>query len=293
MGRPARTASTANWHHVMNRGARRLPVFGDEDDHQFFLRLVGEAVGRCDVRVHAYVLMGNHFHLLVEAPACRLGAAMKHIGEHFTRRFNAKYGLDGPLFRGRYRSKPIESERYLLQVLRYIHRNPVEHGIGGLDHRWSSHNAYAGAAPGPTWLTIGALLGQLGSRDAYRGYLADASGDGTAGAFGERPTRVRPDTVEAVNRALGIASREELDLVRGSELRATVRLAAVLMAAEATGLSSADLAEHYGYRSGSGVRMAVRRARVRLDSDPAFARIVADARTRLAAFGPTVWERPA
>jgi REP element-mobilizing transposase RayT len=265
----------------MNRGARRLPIFGDDDDRSFFLRCVGEALRRADARVHAYVLMGNHYHLLVEGAVPALADTMKYVGENYTRRFNSKYGLDGPLFRGRYRSKPIDTERYLRVVLRYIHRNPVDDGHGGLDYEWSSHRSYTAGSPRLPWLTIDELLGCFASCDTYRRFMAVRPSDARVDPFVERRGSVRTGTPDAVDWALGIDSREELDLVRVRGLRADLRLAAALLALETTNRSSTELAAHYGYRSGSGVRTAASRARTRLGSDATFSSLVEDARRRL------------
>ena len=265
----------------MNRGARRLPIFGDDDDRTFFLRCVDVALQRTDARVHAFVLMGNHYHLLVEGQALPLAQLMKSVGENYTRRFNSKYGLDGPLFRGRYRSKPIDSERYLRVVLRYIHRNPVEDGLGGLDFEWSSHRFYAAATPGPPWLAIDELLDQFESRESYRHFMSVDDVGGSVVPFEERSGSVRTGTPDAADWALGIDSTEELELVRGSDVRAELRLAAALLALETTNRSSNDLAARYGYRSGSGVRTAAWRARERLATDATFAALIDSARGRL------------
>lgn len=266
----------------MNRGARRLPIFGDDDDRTFFLDCVGGGVGRSMARVHAYVLMDNHYHLLVEAAADDLATTMKYVGENYTRRFNAKYGLDGPLFRGRYRSKPILDERQRTVVLRYIHRNPAEVGLG-LSHPWSSHAAYvAASAPRPQWLIVDELLGTFATRAAYGRFIAMVDDDRVLEDFIEAGTAVRVVTPDAVDWALGIDSAAELQLVRTSPLRADRRLAAVLLSHEATNRPSTALASRYGYRSGSGLRSAAARARARVGADPTFAALVADARRRLA-----------
>lgn len=265
----------------MNRGARRLPIFGDDHDRRFFLRCVDEALRRADARVHAYVLMGNHYHLLVEGAVPALADTMKYVGENYTRRFNSKYGLDGSLFRGRYRSRPIDSERYLRVVLRYIHRNPIEDGHGGLDYEWSSHPSYATGSARLPWLSIDELLGRFSSRESYCQFMAERPSDAPVAPFVERRGAVRTGTPDAVDWALGIDSREELDLVRVRELRADLRLAAAFLALETTNRSSTELAAHYGYRSGSGVRTAASRARTRLESDALFSALVEAARRRL------------
>ena len=96
MARTPRQASETEWHHVMNRGARRLPVFGDDVDRKMFLGLLGDATEPRRFEVHAYALMDNHYHLLVRSSVADLSAAMRLIGGSYTRRFNDRHGLDGP-----------------------------------------------------------------------------------------------------------------------------------------------------------------------------------------------------
>jgi len=93
------------WHHVMNRGARRAPIFAEESDCGELLRAVGETVARFGVEVHAYALMPNHYHLLVRSMVGNLSRAMRHLNGVYTQRINSAHGWDGPVFRGRFHSK--------------------------------------------------------------------------------------------------------------------------------------------------------------------------------------------
>lgn len=278
MARMRRSQLEAGWHHVFNRGARRLNVFGDDRDRERFLELLGAACG--DGRILAYALMGNHYHLLVEAPTAQLSAVMKKLGENFTRWFNAKYGYDGPLFRSRYASKPITSPRYLRHAVRYIHANPVVDGLGDWSYRWSGHRGLLGLDPVPPWLATDTVE-LFGGAASYRRFV---EGDVTEVGI-ETPSTdgVRVDTPHAVEIALGIGSAEELAVVAqgGRGLRNDIRSAVALLAAESTPWNSQRLAARYGYGSASSFRVAVKRARQRAETDRQFAALVDHGRRRL------------
>jgi putative transposase len=137
-------------HHLIQRGAGRQPVFLDDEDHLRFLRHVKEGARQFKVAVHAYVLMSNHFHLLVTpADATGLARMMQWIGRYYVPYFNLKYQRSGTLWQGRYRTAVIDSERYFMLCSRYIELNPVRAGIVATptDYSWSSYRHHAGLAP--------------------------------------------------------------------------------------------------------------------------------------------------
>ncbi|GJM37703.1 MAG: hypothetical protein DHS20C19_10700 [Acidimicrobiales bacterium] len=271
---------------MFNRGARRLPIFGDDDDRRLFLHHVSEAIERVTATIHAYALMPNHYHLLVEADVPHLSLALKRLSEQYTRWFNDKYGLDGPLFRGRFQNKPIITDRQRLATLRYIHCNPAEGApADSWRYEWTSHPAYLGRATPPPWLAT-SLVNQLGGVDAYRLWIqgVDIAAAPTT-ARPESTSTVKVGTPEAVEWALGIGSDPERLLLRqgGRGVRNDLRAACALLASELTVTSSDDLAARYGFRSGSGLRTAATRARRRAADEPAFAAMIAAARRRLSA----------
>lgn len=281
-----RSALGGTWHHVMNRGSRRLPVFGDDADRHAFLGLLGDSVTTAGVGLHAYALMPNHFHLLVEAEVPELSAVMKGLTGRYAQRFNIKYGYDGPLFRSRYRSKPVHDDVHLSATLRYIHRNPIVGGTATPEtFRWTSHPAYSGEARRPRWLTTARLLERFPSRAEYADFVLDAAEGAASGpAFPptarRRPQVLRPTDVEI---ALGVDSESELAVVRlgGRGVRNDVRLALLYLASRHTAVPMDDLCRRYGYRSVAVARSAVARARRRLANDPAFAELVQHATARL------------
>jgi REP element-mobilizing transposase RayT len=117
------------WYHVLNRGRRRELIFWDNRDYEIFLQTVQEASESFHLKVTAYCLMPNHYHLLVQTPDGNLSRCFRHIDGIYTQRFNRRHDHDGSLFRGRYKALLIEAESYLLQLVRYIHRNPLKAGM--------------------------------------------------------------------------------------------------------------------------------------------------------------------
>lgn len=170
MSRPPRIEYDGAWHHVMNRGARRGPIFHDKDDHQCFLRLLSEIHETWNVETHAFSLMGNHYHLLVHTPNSNLSKAMRYLNAQYTMYYNKKYHHDGALFRGRFKSLMAEKDSYLLELVRYIHMNPVKAGISSTpeQHSWTSHAAYLNAKKRKdetNWLVVDDVLSMFGSHE--------------------------------------------------------------------------------------------------------------------------------
>jgi REP element-mobilizing transposase RayT len=157
-------------YHVMNRGDRQDPIFADDEDRQRFLATLSEACGKTGWQVHAYCLMPNHFHLVVETPQPNLVAGMKWLLGTYTSRYNRRHQEFGHLFSGRYKSLIVEGSGngYLKTACDYVHLNPARAGLvkpaealSGFP--WSSYPLYLGA-PGkrPVWLRVDRLLGEWG-----------------------------------------------------------------------------------------------------------------------------------
>ncbi len=175
MARPRRLDYPGARHHVMNRGARRSPIFFDHECCGLFLELVGSLPERFDIRVHGYALMPNHFHLLVETPAGNLSRAIGSLCGRYAQRLNHDYEWDGPLYRGRFKNRVVEDEDYWRHLLAYIHLNPVRGGLVSrmLEADWTSHAVYLGVTSRPAWLHVDDLLSSFGSVEAYSGYVDD------------------------------------------------------------------------------------------------------------------------
>jgi putative transposase len=179
MSRPLRIEYPGAWYHVMNRGRRSDLIFKDGDDYLFFIDILKDIIELWDARISAFCLMPNHYHMLINTPKGNISRCMRHVDGVYTQRFNRSHGLDGTLFRGRYKSILVDGDSYLLQLVRYIHRNPVRAGIVNdpQDYMWSSHKAYFSARKW-SWLhrdfILSILSGEKGRQlKAYRKFMAE------------------------------------------------------------------------------------------------------------------------
>jgi len=138
----------------MNRGRRREKIFLSQSDYETFIKVLKEAVDGWNLKIAAYCLMPNHYHLLAQTPDGNISRCMRHINGVYTQRFNRLYKKDGQLFRGRYKAVLVDADSHLLEVLRYIHRNPLRASmVKNLnDYPWSSHKGYLSNAKKWGWL---------------------------------------------------------------------------------------------------------------------------------------------
>ncbi len=182
MARSIRIEFEGAFYHIMARGNRREAIFLDHEDRRLFLRSLGEACGMTGWRVHAWVLMGNHYHLMIETPEANLVEGMKWLQNAYTRRFNVRHLQWGRLFGDRYKSVLVEGEgSYYETLLDYIHLNPARAklinplaGQGLLDYGWSSLAAgyVLGPKKRPKWLAVGHGLRAFGFADTVSGRRA-------------------------------------------------------------------------------------------------------------------------
>lgn len=158
MSRPLRIQYPDAWYHVMNRGRRGEAIFPDKKSSETFIDLLMELHEVYHVKIAAYCLMPNH--LLVQTPEANLSRAMRHVNGVYTQRFNKYHRCDGQLFKGRYKAIVVDADTYLLELVRYIHRNPLEAGLGISlgEHQWSSHHGYVSDAKKWSWLHKGFIL---------------------------------------------------------------------------------------------------------------------------------------
>lgn len=166
MARPLRVEYDGAWYHVMNRGAGRQNVFLTDNNRRSFLDLLRDIRAMWNIEIHAYTLMDNHYHLLIHTPKGNLSRGMRHVNGVYTQVFNRSRRTDGPLFRGRYKAVVIEKENYLLELVRYIHLNPVNAGLCKRPsaHRWTSHAAYLKKKQRPAWLEVDDVLSHFSKR---------------------------------------------------------------------------------------------------------------------------------
>jgi len=160
-------------YHVLSRGNERRDIFVDDDDRCMFLDTLGEMVERFELDIAAYVLMGNHYHLLLRTHRANLSKSMQWFGVTYTNRFNSLNSHSGHLFQGRFKSMIVQNDAYLLRLSYYIHRNPVRAGMVDrlADYRWSSYANYAYGKKAPGWLNTELLLSQfVNVDDPHRAY---------------------------------------------------------------------------------------------------------------------------
>jgi putative transposase len=179
MARPLRIEFPGAIYHITSRGNAHGIIFNDEQDRQVFLAILGSLVTRYHWICHAYCLMDNHYHLLVETPEANLARGMRQLNGVYTQAFNRRHSRVGHLLQGRYKAIVVEKESYLLELCRYIVLNPVAAGMVGDpgDWEWSSYQAAAGLAPRPNFLTTEWVLSQFGHDrlQAHQRYIAFVS----------------------------------------------------------------------------------------------------------------------
>ncbi len=174
MARPIRLEFAGATYHITTRGMEEMPVFLDDEDRAQFLAVLGEVVARFGWICHAYCLLHNHYHLLIETPGGNLARGMRQLNGVYTQRFNRRHNSGGNLFQGRYKAVVVERERYLLDLCRDVVVSPLRAKAARnlARYPWSSYRATAGVVAAPSWLDTSWVLGQFGrsSKVAQRKY---------------------------------------------------------------------------------------------------------------------------
>jgi putative transposase len=206
MARPLRVQFKNGWYHVTARGANRQRIYHDQGDRRHFLELLGEMSARQGVEVHAYVLMDDHYHLLVRTPDANLSAAVQWLNVAYSIWWNRQHGRVGHVFQGRYKAIVVEPGQWVLECSLHLHLNPVavEALAQSKKHKraqargfpqalravraqrlerlrnygWSSFRAYAGYEPGTAWLVRDELLKRAGGGAGYRRLAEERVGRG-------------------------------------------------------------------------------------------------------------------
>ncbi len=169
---------------MTSRGNERREIVCDDEDRRRFVRILGDTVIRARWILHAWVLMSNHYHLLVETPEPTLSKGAKRLNQSYAEAFNERHERVGHLFQGRFKGILVERESHLLELVRYIVLNPVRAHcvrIAG-DYEWSNYHATAGLRAAPSWLEIAWTLKQFqpvdiaAAHEAYRRFVADGRG---------------------------------------------------------------------------------------------------------------------
>jgi len=156
----------------MNRGDHREAIYVDEEDRECFLKTLGETCKKTGWQAHAYCLMGNHFHLVIETPQANLVVGMKWLMGTYTQRFNRRHKHWGHLFGGRYKAQVIDERtpHYLKVAANYVHLNPARANLVGKEerleeYRWSSYPAYLRMGLRTEWLRVDRVMGEHGLQE--------------------------------------------------------------------------------------------------------------------------------
>jgi len=266
MTRPLRILIPGGYYHVTCRGNERKAIFKDDRDRSVFLEKLQGSLANYQVELHAYVLMSNHFHLMVSTPKGNLSEFMRHFNISYTAAYNRRHGRVGHLYQGRYKAILIDQDSYLLELSRYVHLNPVRirpyQGKGAKEqirylerYRWSSLGGYLRGGNKQPWVHYDMVLGQVGgSRRNYAEYVSDGIGQGYSTPWDDVTGQVvlgEEGFIERIKRMIGErGTKREQPAVR--ELEAT-RPEVVLR----------EVARHYGVKGSqiTGRRTEQREAR--------------------------------
>ena len=166
MSRPIRIEFSNALYHVTARGDRREDIFEDDEDRQMFLSTLVQVVTQFNWICHAWCLMDNHYHLLIQTPDGNLSKGMRQLNGIYTQASNRRHQRVGHLFQGRFKAILVDSDAYLLELTRYVVLNPVRAGMvkKPADWRWSSYRASVGLEPAALWLAVDGLLAQFAKR---------------------------------------------------------------------------------------------------------------------------------
>lgn len=183
MARPLRIQFEGALYHVTSRGNARQDIFLDDKDRARFLEALGRVVDRFGWICHAYCLINNHYHLLIETPMANLSRGMQLLNGIYTQRFNRRHGRVGHVLQGRFKAILVEKESHLLELTRYVVLNPVRAKVvrHPRQYRWSSYRATAGETEPPEFLCVDWILSQFDekperARTAYRQFVKEGRG---------------------------------------------------------------------------------------------------------------------
>lgn len=174
MSRPLRIEYPGAFYHVVQRGLEKRFILKRDRDKERLIKYVKEGYKRFKIIVHAYCIMDNHYHLLIETMKANLSKVMHYLNTSYARFYNVKYSRVGPLFQGRYNSKLVDSDEYLHCLSKYIHNNPVRAKMAKVpeEYRWSSCSAYLGMIGKPEWLEPSMVMNHFGRKksEQIKGY---------------------------------------------------------------------------------------------------------------------------
>ncbi len=201
MARPLRIQFPGACYHLACRGIERRTIFGDDEDRSKFLSYLWDSANIYHVNVLAYALMPNHFHLLVQTRKSNCSEFMRHFNIRYTGWFNWRHRRCGNLYQGRYKAILVDADKYLLEVSRYLHLNPVRSGLWAsrswaerwrqaLVYGWSSLRGYVGIRKLMTPVDHEKILSMVGGRSAYREFVIDGLRGGLGNPFDKVTHRI-------------------------------------------------------------------------------------------------------
>jgi REP element-mobilizing transposase RayT len=180
MARPIRIEYSGAVYHVTNRGNEKKDIYKDDHDRKTFLDILHHVNIRYNWLCHAYCLMGNHYHMLIETPDGNLSIGMRQLNGVYTQAYNRRHRRSGHLFQGRYKAIVLQKDSHLLEVCRYVVLNPVRTGMVEKPEKWkwSSYQATAGRGKSHLCLTTDWILGQFDTKRSraekrYRRFVID------------------------------------------------------------------------------------------------------------------------
>lgn len=299
MARRPRVHFPGALYHVISRGNQRQRIFRSSHDYSRYLELLGRYQKRYGFRLYAYVLMGNHVHLLVEAGAVPMAKVMQGLQQSYTGYFNRKYSLVGHLFQGRYKAILCDRDAYLLELVRYVHLNPVRSKLvrDPALYTWSSHRLYLdktekGSGGAETdWVLSQFSRSRSAAVRRYRRFVLEGMGDGhreelyqtkeqrylggeefveevSRRVGKERPARFRVELGE-IEEAICRRYHLPLELLRSRSKERRGAFGRALVAyigQEAGGIKLNEIAERYG-RDQVSLSLGLKRLRERIGED--------------------------
>jgi REP element-mobilizing transposase RayT len=254
MARPLRIEYDGALYHLTSRGNERKAIFRGDDDRLSFLDTLEAVNKRFNWICHAYCLMNNHYHLIIETPDGNLSAGMRQLNGVYTQYINRRHKRVGHVFQGRYKSILIEKESYLLEVSRYVVLNPVRAKVVKRpeDWKWSSYSAMAGLDKPHKCLTPDWILGQFGTKrsQAEKGYREFVSaGIKQKGIWGEvRGQSILGEDIFFEKLLVHVRAHEEIkEIPKRQRFAARPPISALLGRGRATDEAIHKAVTEYGY----------------------------------------------
>ncbi|MFZ2356254.1 MAG: transposase [Candidatus Omnitrophota bacterium] len=312
MARPLRIEFPGAFYHVIQRGIERKNIFASESDKRKFLFLLDAAHVSYGAVFHSYVLMDNHYHLILETPRSPLNKIMHYINAGYAAYFNTKYKRAGPLYQGRFKAVLVQQDEYLHYLSCYIHLNPVRAGIVRFpqEYAYSSYSAFVSDKVPPQWLNTGFILSMFDkkavkAKSLYKQFVI--SNIGKEKDIINQHTKLgillgNEDFVARIKeRFIGVEEKPEVPLLKKIQQKNELSLESIKSIAERivnndkrltrslsiylsrkhTGRTLREIADFYGGIKYTGVSQVWRRMEIRKGADKKIAQIIIEAEEEL------------